>query len=191
MKFFLLVLTAAAVATDINAFATLPPTTRRSSSPLSSSSLHLLDAIADGLFAAASEEADVDEFKEAYAENHRKAFLLDIREPNDWKEAHLSHATPAPYSQLMSGKWMDNKSGKFYQGTLPLDRFTGVSIEQNAKIFVHCKGNNERVKEAVKLLEQMGCTQVVALKETFEELAAANIFDVVSGEVQSLADPSG
>ena len=184
MKFFLLVLTAAAVATDINAFATLPPTRR-------SSSLYLLDAIADGLFAAASEEADVDEFKEAYAENHRKAFLLDIREPNDWKEAHLSHATPAPYSQLTSGKWMDNKSGKFYQGTLPLDRFTGVSIEQNAKIFVHCKGNNERVKEAVKLLEQMGYTQVVALKETFDELAAANIFDVVSGEVQSLADPSG
>ena len=190
MKFFLLVLTAAAVATDINAFATLPPPTRRSSSP-SLSSLNLLDEIAVGLFAAASDEADVDEFKEAYAENHRKAFLLDIREPNDWKEAHLSHATPAPYSQLMSGKWMDNKSGKFYQGTLPLDRFTGVSIEQNAKIFVHCKGNNERVKEAVKLLEQMGYTQVVALKETFDELAAANLFDVVSGEVQSLADPSG
>ena len=187
MKFFLLVLTAAAVATDINAFATLPPT-RHSSSP-SLSSLYLLDAIAGGLFAAS--EADVDEFKEAYAENHRKAFLLDIREPNDWKEAHLSHATPAPYSQLMSGKWMDNKSGKFYQGTLPLDRFTGVSIEQNAKIFVHCKGNNERVKDAVKLLEQMGYTQVVALKETFEELATANLFDVVSGEVQSLADPSG
>ena len=56
---------------------------------------------------------------------------------------------------------------------------------------MHCKGNNERVKEAVKLLEQMGYTQVVALKETFDELAAANIFDVVSGEVQSLADPSG
>ena len=56
---------------------------------------------------------------------------------------------------------MDNKTGKFYQGTLPLDRFTGVSIEQNAKIFVHCKGNNERVKEVVELLEQMGYLQVV------------------------------
>ena len=161
----------------------------------SSSSLYLLDAIADGLFEAA-EEANADEFKEAYAANHRKAFLLDIREPDDWKEAHLSHATPAPYSQLTSGKWMDNKTGKFYQGTLPLDRFTGVSIEQNAKIFVHCKGNNERVKEAVELLEQMGYSQVVALKETFDELVAANIFvgdgaGVVSGEVQSLADPSG
>lgn len=86
---------------------------------------------------------------------------------------------------------MDNKTGKFYQGTLPLDRFTGVSIEQNAKIFVHCKGNNERVKEVVELLEQMGYLQVVALKETFDELAAANIFgegSVVSGEVQSLVD---
>ena len=95
MKFFLLLI--ASIATGINAFfATLPPTCP--SSP-SLSSLYLLDAIADGLFEAV--EADADEFKEAYAENHRKAFLLDIR---DWKEAHLSHATPAPYSQLMSGK---------------------------------------------------------------------------------------
>ena len=54
MKSFLLLI----AATSINAFATLPPTRILLSS---SSSLYLLDAIADGLFEAA-EEANADEF---------------------------------------------------------------------------------------------------------------------------------
>ena len=84
---------------------------------------------------------------------------------------------------------MDTVDGKYYQGTFPIDRLTGVSIVKNAKIYVHCKMGG-RAKQAVEVLEQMGFSEVVALTETFDELVAAKMCDAVSGEVQSLTDES-
>ena len=127
------------------------------------------------------------DFKVAYDLNPRNTFLLDIREPDEWAEAHLSIATPNPLTVLSSGKWMDTTTGKYYPGTFPIDRFTGVSIVKNAKIYVHCK-MGDRAKEGVEMLEQMGYSEVVALAETFDELVAAQLCDIISGEVQSLTD---
>ncbi|MGK3760047.1 MAG: rhodanese-related sulfurtransferase, partial [Bacillariaceae sp.] len=131
--------------------------------------------------------SNVADVKAAFKQNPQKTFLLDVREPDEWAEAHLSLATPSPLSKLTSGKWMDNKTGIFYPGTFPIDRFTGVSIVLNTNIFVHCKMGG-RAKQAVELLQQMGYKNAVALEETFDELAAAEICDVVGGEIQGLTD---
>mmetsp|Transcript_37555 Transcript_37555/g.42914 ORF Transcript_37555/g.42914 Transcript_37555/m.42914 type:complete len:166 (+) Transcript_37555:128-625(+) len=116
-----------------------------------------------------------------------KTFLLDVREHNEWAEGHLKFATPAPLSQLTSGRWMDNTTGKYYPGTFPIDRYTSVAILKNVKIYIHCKMGG-RAKQAGELLNQMGYQNVVVIEETFDELVAAEICEVVKGEVQSLTD---
>jgi len=46
-----------------------------------------------------------------------------------------------------------------------------------------------RTKEAVELLDKMGYSRVSALTETFDELAAAGICEVVKGQIlESLTD---
>lgn len=131
----------------------------------------------------------VADLKVSFEKNLRKTFLLDIRELDEWTEAHLAWATPSPLSKLSAGKWMDNKTGVYYPGTFPIDRFTSVAINTNTKIWVHCKNGGEGTKEAVELLKQMGYLEVVALKETFDELAEAEICDITRGEIlQDLTD---
>lgn len=116
-----------------------------------------------------------------------KTYLLDVREPAEWAEGHLALASPNPLSQLTSGTWMDSATGKFSPGSFPIDRKTGVAIMSNRKIFVHCKMGG-RAKQAAELLTQMGYKDVTALEETFDQLEAAEICDVVRGEVQDLTD---
>jgi len=57
----------------------------------------------------------------------------------------------------------------------------------NKKVYIHCKMGG-RAKQAGELLAQMGYQNVVVLEETFEELVAAQVCDVVVGEVQDLTD---
>uniref|UniRef100_A0A7S2R043 Rhodanese domain-containing protein n=1 Tax=Eucampia antarctica TaxID=49252 RepID=A0A7S2R043_9STRA len=116
-----------------------------------------------------------------------KTFLLDVREPNEWAEGHLALASPNPLSVLTSGTWMDRATGKFSPGSFPIDRATGVAIMPNKKVYIHCKMGG-RAKQAGELLTQMGYQDVVVLEETFDELVAAEICDVVIGEVQDLTD---
>mmetsp|Transcript_25580 Transcript_25580/g.46329 ORF Transcript_25580/g.46329 Transcript_25580/m.46329 type:complete len:164 (-) Transcript_25580:481-972(-) len=116
-----------------------------------------------------------------------KTFLLDVREPGEWAEGHLALASPNPLSQLTKGTWMDSATGIFSPGSFPIDRHTGVAIMKNKKIYIHCKMGG-RAKQAAALLTQMGYNDVVALEETFDQLAAAEICDVVMGEVQDLTD---
>lgn len=116
-----------------------------------------------------------------------KTFLLDVREPSEWAEGHLALATPSPLSQLTSGTWMDNTTGKFSPGTFPIDRFTGVAMKPNKTVYIHCKMGG-RAKQAGELLTSMGYKDVVVLTETFEELCAAGICDVITGEVLDLTD---
>jgi rhodanese-related sulfurtransferase len=82
---------------------------------------------------------------------------------------------------------MNNATGKFSPGSFPIDRSTGVAIMPNKKVYIHCKMGG-RAKQAGELLAQMGYQNVVVLEETFEELVAAQVCDVVVGEVQDLTD---
>mmetsp|Transcript_22786 Transcript_22786/g.40833 ORF Transcript_22786/g.40833 Transcript_22786/m.40833 type:complete len:164 (-) Transcript_22786:204-695(-) len=116
-----------------------------------------------------------------------KTFLLDVREPSEWAEGHFTLASPSPLSTLTSGTWMDPTNGKFSPGTFPIDRSTGVAIMSNRKIYVHCKMGG-RARQAAGLLTQMGYKDVVVLEETFDQLVAAEICEVVTGEVLDLTD---
>jgi rhodanese-related sulfurtransferase len=132
------------------------------------------------LFSVADAKADL-------KMNPTKTFLLDVREPSEWAEGHFALASPNPLSQLTSGTWMDNATGKFSPGSFPIDRSTGVAIVQNKKVYIHCKMGG-RARQAGALLTQMGYKDVVVLEETFDQLVAADICDVVVGEVQDLTD---
>eukprot|EP00558_Chaetoceros_sp_UNC1202_P008650 CAMPEP_0197246824 /NCGR_PEP_ID=MMETSP1429-20130617/23487_1 /TAXON_ID=49237 /ORGANISM="Chaetoceros sp., Strain UNC1202" /LENGTH=163 /DNA_ID=CAMNT_0042707587 /DNA_START=98 /DNA_END=589 /DNA_ORIENTATION=+ len=129
----------------------------------------------------------VADFKADFELNPETTVLLDVRESNEWNEGHLALASPNPLSQLTTGTWMDSKTGQFSPGSFPIDRFTGVAIVQNKKVYIHCK-MGKRAKQAGEMLTQMGYQQVVVLEETFDELVAAEICDVVQGEVQDLID---
>jgi rhodanese-related sulfurtransferase len=166
MKIFSILLVLPSI--SISAFT---PTATRSSTSTASTS---------ALFSA----SDV---KAAFKLNPKKTFLLDVREPNEWAEGHLALASPNPLSQLTSGTWMNNATGKFSPGSFPIDRSTGVAIMPNKKVYIHCKMGG-RAKQAGELLAQMGYQNVVVLEETFEELVAAQVCDVVVGEVQDLTD---
>ena len=129
----------------------------------------------------------VADIKAAFQLNPKKTFLLDVREPNEWAEGHLALASPNPLSQLTSGTWMDSATGKFLPGSFPIDRSTGVAIMPNKKVYIHCKMGG-RAKQAAELLTQMGYKDLVVLEETYDQLVAAEICDVVVGEVQDLTD---
>ena len=83
---------------------------------------------------------------------------------------------------------MDPTNGKVSRGTFPIvDWFTGVTIMSNRKIYVHCKMGG-RAKQAAGLLTQMGYKDVVVLEETFDQVVAAETYEVVTGEVLDLID---
>lgn len=82
------------------------------------------------------------------------AFLLDVRELNEWTDGHLAEACSAPLSVLSEGKWMDS-TGKFHPGSFPIDPFTGVAIKKNAKIYIHC-AKGLRASKAADLFTTMG-----------------------------------
>jgi rhodanese-related sulfurtransferase len=117
-----------------------------------------------------------------------KAFLLDLRELDEWTSGHLADACPAPLSALCSGTWMDSKTGIFSPGTFPIDPFTGVAIKQNAKIYIHCDATGVRASKAADLFQMMGYSDVVPLVEGFQELATMEVSSVVTGGPNALTD---
>jgi rhodanese-related sulfurtransferase len=116
-----------------------------------------------------------------------KAFLLDVREQDEWTAGHFAEASHEPLSGLKEGKWMDSKTGKMHPGTFPINRKTGVAILLSAKIYIHCKMGG-RAKQAAELLTAMGYTNVEPLAETFEELGNMDVSDIVTGESNALFD---
>ena len=74
-------------------------------------------------------------------------------------------------------------------GTFPIDRLMIVAIMPNKKTHAHCEMGG-RAKMAAELLTIMGHQNAIVLEETFDELTAAGIFDVVGGVVESLTDYS-
>jgi rhodanese-related sulfurtransferase len=109
-----------------------------------------------------------------------KAFLLDVRELDEFTDGHLAEACPAPLSGLLTGKWMDSTTGAFHAGTFPIDRFTGVAIVKNKKIYVHST-TGLRASKAADLFKMMGYSNVVSLSEGFQELATMEVSSVVTG----------
>jgi rhodanese-related sulfurtransferase len=115
------------------------------------------------------------------------AFLIDVRELDEWTDGHLAEACSAPLSILSEGRWMDSTTGKFYPGTFPIDPFTGVAIKKNAKIYIHC-AKGLRASKAADLFKTMGYTNVMPLAEGFQELAALEVSSVLTGGPNALID---
>jgi rhodanese-related sulfurtransferase len=116
-----------------------------------------------------------------------KAFLLDVRELDEWTNGHLAAACSAPLSVLSEGRWMDSTTGKFYPGSFPIDPFTGVSIKKNAKIYIHC-AKGLRASKAADLFKTMGYTNVMPLAEGFQELVNMEVSTVLTGGPNALID---
>jgi rhodanese-related sulfurtransferase len=114
------------------------------------------------------------------------AFLIDVRELNEWTSGHLAEACSSPLSVLSAGRYMD-KMGKFHPGTFPIDPFTGVAMKQNANIYVHCAMGG-RASKAAALFTSMGYTNVTPLAEGFSELAAMEVSAVLTGGPNALTD---
>jgi rhodanese-related sulfurtransferase len=114
------------------------------------------------------------------------AFLIDVRELDEWTAGHLADACSSPLSTLSEGRWMD-KMGKFHPGSFPIDPFTGVAMKQNANIYVHCAMGG-RAAKAAALFTSMGYTKVTPLAEGFSELAAMEVSAVLTGGPNALTD---
>jgi rhodanese-related sulfurtransferase len=115
------------------------------------------------------------------------AFLLDVRELDEWTNGHLAAACSVPLSVLSEGRWMDSTTGKFYPGSFPIDPFTGVALKKNAKIYIHC-AKGLRASKAADLLKTMGYTNVMPLAEGFQELATMEVSSVLTGGPNTLID---
>lgn len=88
--------------------------------------------------------------------DERKAVLVDVREPEEWKEGHIEGAVSLPLSKLRRGAEAED-----LQKQLPKDKV----------IYTHCVVGM-RAQTAGKILEKHGY-QVRALKPGYEELVAA------------------
>ncbi len=89
-----------------------------------------------------------DDKNDAYAEIANEARsgtaqLVDIREKNEWDQAHFKCAIHLPLSDLMRGIGVD---------VLKKIR------QENKNIYLHCRSGN-RVKQAEQILAQYGCKE--------------------------------
>mmetsp|Transcript_25838 Transcript_25838/g.75723 ORF Transcript_25838/g.75723 Transcript_25838/m.75723 type:complete len:163 (+) Transcript_25838:37-525(+) len=80
-----------------------------------------------------------------------KAVLLDVREEDEWNEAHVSFATHCPLSALEG---------------------TGVpkNVDMSKKIYVHCKKGLRAQKASAILGGAAGGAEVIPLKEGIDAL---------------------
>ena len=96
---------------------------------------------------------------EAYDKREAGAFILDVREPDEWKEYHIPDSTLIPLGQLQS---------RVYE--LPRDQ----------EIVVICRSGN-RSQAGRDLLTQAGFTQVTSMAGGIKEWSAAG-YPTVSGD---------
>lgn len=86
----------------------------------------------------------------------KKAVIVDVREPEEWKDGHLQGAIPLPISALRRGI-----DPKVLEKQLPKDKI----------IYTHCVVGM-RALSAAKILEKLGY-DVRALKPGYEDLVNA------------------
>jgi rhodanese-related sulfurtransferase len=94
----------------------------------------------------------------------KKAVLVDVREPIEWRSGHVVGAVPLPYSLIERRKIAPEVLAR-----LPKDRI----------LYTHCVVGM-RSKKAAEVLEKLGY-QVRALKPGYDELQKAG-FATVKGE---------
>lgn len=82
-----------------------------------------------------------------------KAVLLDVREKDEWDEAHFAKAQHLPMSGLKNPKFLEEKKDLFPEGKT---------------VYLHCKSGGRCLKVA-KDLEKKGI-KTQAVKTSFEEL---------------------
>lgn len=96
---------------------------------------------------------------EAVAKQEAGAFILDVREPSEWNEAHIDGATLIPLGELVSRV-----------NELPKDK----------EIVVVCRSGN-RSAQARDLLVNEGFTQVTSMAGGLNQWKAAG-YPTVSGQ---------
>jgi rhodanese-related sulfurtransferase len=96
---------------------------------------------------------------EAVAKQEAGAFILDVREPSEWNEAHIAGATLIPLGELVSRV-----------NELPKDK----------EIVVVCRSGN-RSAQARDLLVSEGFTQVTSMAGGLNQWKAAG-YPTVSGQ---------
>ncbi|MEW4451599.1 rhodanese-like domain-containing protein [Bremerella sp. JC817] len=89
-----------------------------------------------------------------------KAILIDVREEDEWKEAHLEKAILVPGSEIASGDHNEKILAKLKAEAKP---------EQ--KIYCHCKSGG-RAKLTARLLGKLG-VEVIPITETYQEMLQA------------------
>ena len=97
--------------------------------------------------------------QEAVAKQQAGAFILDVREPSEWNEAHIAGATLIPLGELASRA-----------SELPRDQ----------EIVVVCRSGN-RSAQARDLLVSEGFTQVTSMAGGLNQWKAAG-YPTVSGQ---------
>ena len=90
----------------------------------------------------------------------KQAVLVDVREPAEWKEGHLSAAISVPLSALKKGA--DSEAlAKVLEQQIPKDRI----------VYTHC-ASGQRCKLAADIIEKLGY-DVRPLKAGYEDLLEA------------------
>lgn len=102
-----------------------------------------------------AKEVSVDQ---AYQLQSTGAFMLDVREPDEWNSGHISGATLIPLGQLP-------------------DRLNELPVDQ--KIVVVCRSGN-RSATGRDVLLKAGFTQVTSMAGGMNEWAAKN-YEIVTG----------
>jgi len=90
----------------------------------------------------------------------KKAIIVDVREPDEWKAGHLAQATSLPLSMLKQGA--------------EAKEFAAVLAQQMPKeriVYVHCR-SGKRALEAADILKKFGY-DVRSLKPGFDDLLQA------------------
>ena len=90
------------------------------------------------------------------------AVLVDVREPDEWDNAHFIHARLLPLSDIEENRVPD------------------TTLERDKTLYLYCR-NGIRVFRAAPLLQKMGFERVIPLQESFRKLANAG-FEVSSGK---------
>ena len=96
---------------------------------------------------------------EAYAFYANGAIVLDVREPDEWREGHIPHATLIPLGNLESS----------YQ-----------SLPDSEPIIVVCRSGN-RSAQARDILRSLGFTQVTSMAGGMKSWIAAG-YDLATGD---------
>lgn len=105
----------------------------------------LLCSVLSILALGAAAEHTVDSLEQVRGNlEQKKAVLIDVREPGEWKQGHLQEATLVPLSEIRRLDKDANLRAK-YVTSLPKDRI----------IYCHC-GSGVRVISAAHFLKKLG-----------------------------------